>query len=236
MTSDRILIVDRELKMVRLVCELLTGAGYVSQVVNKAEQAIQMTAKEQPALVILDVALGAEIDGFEIIRRIREFSDIPIIVLSSRGESEDILRGFAFGADDYVIKPFDPKILLARIRAVLKRCQNRVIEPADIVCNNLVINLAARRVTLDGVEIYLTETEYNLLFELARHRNQVLTHEHLLMAVWGIEFSNEVDYLRSYIHILRRKLQIDPSRPKLIISRSGVGYMLDTSQSNASGE
>lgn len=110
--------------------------------------------------------------------------------------------------------------------AVLNRCQDRAVTPSQIICDDLVITPASRGVTLHGVEVYLTETEYNLLFELTAHRNQVLLHEQLLTAVWGAEFRNEPDYLHSYIHILRRKLESDPSQPRLIISRPGVGYML----------
>lgn len=230
MSPDRILIADRELKMVRLVREVLQCAGYTVLAAHKGEQAVQMVAKEQPDFVILALDLAGEANGFEVIRRIRAFSDVPVLILSERSESEDVLQGFAVGADDYVTKPFDPKILVARVRAISKRCQCRDRAPAEITCDSLVIDLAARRVTIEGSEIYLTETEYNLLVELARHRNQVLMHDQLLDAVWGPKFRNEVDYLRSYIHILRRKLESDPAQPRLILSRPGVGYMLVTAQ------
>jgi two-component system KDP operon response regulator KdpE len=143
-----------------------------------------------------------------------------------RSETDDILRGFEAGADDYIAKPFNSKILLARIKALLNRCQDHVATPVEIICNNLVINQAACQITLNGMPIYLTETEYNLLLELARHRDQVMLHEQLLMAVWGPSHCNEIDYLRSYIHMLRRKLEDKPSQPTLIISRPGIGYML----------
>lgn len=216
--------------MVRLVSEVLKSAGYSVLAAHKGEQAVQMAAKEQPDLVILDVDLAGDVNGLEATRRMREFSDAPIIILSARGESEDVLRGFTAGADDYVSKPFDPKILVARVRAILKRCQSKASAPAQIICDRLIIDLAARRVTVDGSEVYLTETEYNLLVELARNRNRVLMHDQLLDAVWGSKFRNEVDYLRSYVHILRRKLESDPAQPRLIISRPGVGYMLVTAQ------
>ncbi len=221
--------------MVRLVREVLKSAGYTVLVAHKAEQAIQMAAKEQPDLMILEVDLAGETNGFEVTRRIRQFSDVPVLILTTRGESEDVLHGFAVGADDYVTKPFDPKILVARVRAILKRCQAKEMAPAEIVCDHLSIDLAARRVTVDGSEIYLTETEYNLLVELARHRNRVLMHDQLLDAVWGPKFRNEIDYLRSYIHILRRKLESDPAQPRLIISRPGVGYMLVAAQNRRAG-
>ncbi len=235
MSPERILIADRELKMVRLVREVLKSAGYIVLAAHKGEQAVQMAAQEQPDLMILEVDLAGETNGLEATRRIRQFSDVPVLILSTRGESEDVLRGFSVGADDYVTKPFDPKILVARVRAILRRCQVKEPVPAEIVCDHLAIDLAARRVTLDGSEIYLTETEYNLLVELARHRNRVLMHDQLLDAVWGPKFRNEIDYLRSYIHILRRKLESDPAQPRLIISRPGVGYMLVTAQDRRAG-
>lgn len=228
MSPDRILIVDKEPKSLTLARQVLSAAGYVVLVARKGEQAIQMVAQDQPALLLLEVCLTGPLDGFAVTRRIRDFSDLPIIVLSSSGESADILRAYDAGVDDYITKPFDPKILLAHLRAVLKRARGNAAVPAEIVCDNLIINQAARRVTIEGAEIYLTETEYNLLLELARHRNQVLLHEQLLVAVWGANFRTEIDYLRSYIHILRRKLEPNPAQPRLILSRPGVGYMLVT--------
>ncbi len=232
MPSDRILVVDDDPKWIALVSQVLATANYTVIAVHKGERAVQMAATEQPALMILETDLPGEVSGLEVIRRIREFSDLPIIILSTRSESEDMLRGFDAGADDYVVKPFDPKILLARIRALLNRCQGKVVTPVEIVCGNLVINQASQKVTVDGVEVYLTETEYKLLLELAKHYNQVLLHEQLLTAVWGTQFRNEIDYLRSYIHILRRKLESNPAQPRLIVNRPGVGYMLIAGQSN----
>jgi two-component system, OmpR family, KDP operon response regulator KdpE len=231
MIPDCILIVDPEPKWVSLTSQILTTAGYAVAAANKGERAIQLLEKERPALVLMESQLLDDMNGFEFIHSIREFSDIPVIMLASSSKSEDILHGFDAGADDYITKPFDAKILLARMRAVLNRYRGRMVMPAEIVCNNLVINQANRGVTLDGVEVYLTETEFNLLIELARHSDQVLLHEQLLVAVWGVDFRNELDYLRSYIHILRRKLERDPANPRLIISRPGIGYMLVSNHS-----
>jgi two-component system KDP operon response regulator KdpE len=174
-----------------------------------------------------------EINGFDLVRRIRAFSDIPVIILSSSAEADDILRGFEAGADDYVTKPFHSKILLARISAVLNRCRGSAAAPVEITCSDVVINQAARQVKLNGLQIYLTETEYNLLLELATHSDQVMLHEQLLSAVWGQKYCSEVDYLRSYIHMLRRKLEKNPAQPRLIVSRPGIGYMLVSTPSEA---
>lgn len=233
MTLERILIVDYESKWVHLLRQILEGSGFNITAAHKGEQAIQLVAKEPPALVLTDACLAGEIDGYELVTQIRLFSEVPVIMLSASTATEDILRGFEAGADDYITKPFDSKILLARVRAVLNRCRGKASAPGEIVCNYLVIDQASRQVTVDGLLVYLTKTEYNLLLELARHINQVMSHEQLLQAVWGAKYSSELDYLRSYIHILRRKLERDPANPKLIISYPGIGYMLVSSSSSS---
>ncbi len=235
MTHARILVVDHESKMVHLLRQILTTAGYVVSAANKGERAVQLVAEEPPVLVLSETNLPGDVDGYAMVRRIREFSDIPIIFLTAGSEAEQMLAGFEAGADDYVTKPFDARVLLARIKAVLKRSQGVVSSPVEIPFGTFVINLASRQVFQNGIEIYLTETEYNLLLELVRHRNRVLLHEQLLMAVWGPKFSAEVDYLRSYIHMLRRKLERNPSQPQLIVSRPGVGYMLVSTPPDVSG-
>jgi two-component system KDP operon response regulator KdpE len=226
MTLDRILVVDNESKWVHLLRQILTSAGFVVRVTNKGEQAVQIAADEHLLLVLTESCQLGEINGFELVRRVRSFSDIPVIMISSSAEDEDVLRGFEAGADDYVAKPFNSKILLARMKAVLNRCQGDPAAPIEITCGDLVIFQAARQVTLNGVQVYLTETEYNLLLELATHSDKVMLHEQLLSAVWGPKYFNELDYLRSYIHMLRRKLEKNPSQPTLIVSRPGIGYML----------
>jgi two-component system KDP operon response regulator KdpE len=235
MTHARILVVDHESKMVHLLRQILTTAGYVVSAANKGERAVQLVAEEPPVLVLSETNLPGDVDGYAMVRRIREFSDIPIIFLTAGSEAEAMLAGFEAGADDYVTKPFDARVLLARIKAVLKRSQGVISSPVEIPFGTFVINLASRQVFQSGIEIYLTETEYNLLLELVRHRNRVLLHEQLLMAVWGPKFSAEVDYLRSYIHMLRRKLERNPSQPQLIVSRPGVGYMLVSTPPDVSG-
>lgn len=236
MPPDQILVVDPESKWLHLLRQILTADGFVVRVSNKGEQAVQMAAEECPVLILTEAYLPGGVNGFDLVRRVREFSDVPVIMLSVNAEPVEILHGFEVGADDYVSKPFDSKILLARIKAILRRCPGQQkAAPAEIVCNQLVIHPAARQVTLRGMPVYLTETEYNLLLELARHRDQVMLHEQLLLAVWGPQFRNELDYLRSYIHILRRKLESSPAQPTLIISRPGIGYMLVSAPGEASG-
>lgn len=237
MTEDKILIITHKPEMELLLHEVFAKTrGFVVIRPSKGEDEVRIAAIERPALIIMDVAKADEMSGFESLQRIREFSDVPIILLTHCDNVGDALLGFELGADDYMSMPIDPKLLLARVRVLLKRCQSQVDIPAEIVCNDLVIDLVARRVIRRETEIYLTDTEYKLLLELARHRNRVLMHEQILVAVWGREYCNEVGYLRSYIHILRRKLEYDPAQPRLIVSRPGIGYMLNTFQQDTPGE
>jgi two-component system KDP operon response regulator KdpE len=230
MANPSILIVEDEPKIIQLVREVLTASGFDVVTARNGKNGVEQAALEQPDLVILDILLPGEMDGYDVARRLREFSDVPIIFLTAKTREGDVLRGFDAGADDYITKPFNSKELLARIRAVLHRSQRSGAHPDDeeIVCSDLRIDLPRHKVTVRGLEIHLTATEYNLLHELAIHRNQVLLHEQLLTAVWGCEYRNDVDYLRAYIHSLRQKIEMDPADPKIIIRCPGVGYSLVT--------
>ncbi len=227
-SQARILVVDDEPKLVRLLREVLTAVGYEILAAQNGEQAVEMAALENPDLIILDLILGNGCDGYEAARRIREFSEVPIIMLTARARETDVLQGFSVGADDYIIKPFSSKELLARVRAVLKRARGDAEGTGEsiLVCGDLTIDLARRRVTLQDKEVHLTPTEYSLLHELAVHKNQVMLHEQLLTAVWGSEYRDDIDYLRSYIRYLRQKIELDPANPKIILRSPGVGYML----------
>ncbi|MBI3177279.1 MAG: response regulator transcription factor [Chloroflexi bacterium] len=228
MTQTRILVVDDEPKLVRLVREVLTATGFAVLSTGRGASAIEMVAREQPDLVLLDVVLSDASDGYTVARRVREFSDVPIIMLTAKAREADLLRGFDAGADDYIVKPFSSRELLARVQAVLKRVRRDTVTPAEaeIVCGDLRIDLARRRVTVGDREVHLTPTEYRLLHELATQRNRVLLHEQLLAAVWGAEYRDDIDYLRAYIRYLRHKLEADPANPRLIVTEAAVGYML----------
>jgi two-component system KDP operon response regulator KdpE len=230
--NERILIVDDEPKLVRLVQEVLSATGYEVLAASSGEQAIETIAIEQPDLVILDIILLGNLDGYEVAKRTREFSNVPIIMLTAKVRETDMLRGFETGIDDYITKPFSSKELLARVRAVLKRSQGiaATTMSSEIVCGDLRIDLLRRSVTLADRDIHLTPTEYKLLHELALNPNRVLLHEQLLSAVWGTEYRDDIDYLRAYIHYLRRKLEPDPGNPRMIVSSPGVGYMLEVNE------
>jgi two-component system, OmpR family, KDP operon response regulator KdpE len=232
MSKERILIVDDEPKLIYLVREVLSATGFEVLQTYKGEHAVEMVAVEQPDLILLDIVLPGQMDGYEIARRIRKFSNVPIIMLTAKVRESEMLRGFEAGADDYITKPFSSKELLARIRAILKRSHSGAEVPAEmeITCDRLKIDLARRRVTVEGCEVHLTPTEFNLLHELATHPNRVMLHEELLSAVWGAEYRDDLDYLRSYIRYLRQKIEADPSNPKIILRCPGVGYMLAASE------
>jgi len=228
--KPRALVVDDEPKLVRLVREVLSSIGFEVLSTGSGESAIEMAAVEQPDLILLDIVLRDNTDGYEVARRVREFSDVPILMLTAKSREPDLLKGFEVGADDYLTKPFSSKELVARARALLKR--TRGVEgspdPSRIECGDLHIDLVRRRVTVAGQEVRLTPTEYKLLCELATHPGQVMLHEQLLAAVWGEEYRNDLEYLRAYVRYLRQKLETDPAHPQRIVTAQGVGYSLTT--------
>lgn len=225
--AEKILVVDDEPRVVRLVSEVLKAMGYQVIAAVSGESALEMIALEQPDLVLLDVLLPSGPDGYEVCSRIREFSDVPVIMLTAKAQESDILRGFDAGADDYLTKPFSARELVARVRAVLRRAQRpEELRPTRLTCGDLEIDFARRIVRVRGERVSLTRTEYALLRYLALHANCVVLHEELLTAVWGPEYRDDVDYLRAYIRYLRRKLEEDPSHPRLILTSPGIGYML----------
>ena len=227
MDSKKILIVDDEPRLVHLVYEVLTATGYKVLAATNGLNAIETAAIEQPDLVLLDLMLPGGIDGYAAAKRIREFSDVPIVMLTAKVREADMLKGFETGADDYITKPFSSKELLARIAAILKRTETgKVTDATRIECGCLRIDLARHHVYVSGCNITLTPTEYKLLRELAMHHNQVMLHEQLLTAVWGPEYRNDLDYLRTYIRHLRQKIEPDPANPQLIVRVRGAGYML----------
>lgn len=225
-TKEKILVVDDQPRLVRLVCEVLGAVGYQVITSTGGESALELVALEQPDLVLLDILLPPGIDGYQTCQRIREFSNVPVIMLTAKAQENDMLRGFDVGADDYLIKPFSAKELVARVRAVLRRAQ-RSEEPTPILkCGQLEIDFARRQVRVADKTVALTRTEYALLRQLALTPNRVLLHQDLLAQVWGQEYRDDLDYLRAYTHYLRRKLETDPSNPEYILTSPGVGYML----------
>ncbi|MGB4862273.1 MAG: response regulator transcription factor [Tepidiformaceae bacterium] len=187
--------------------------------------AAELVETERPDVVLLDIGLP-DTDGFEVLRQIRDFSDVPVIILTAREDVMDKVKGLELGADDYMTKPFDHLELLARIRALLRRLdmpapRNRI---PSLKLGDLEVDFTAREATFNGVRLDLTPTEYKLLYHLVRNAGRVLTHETLLSRVWGSEYTDELDYLRVYIRRLRHKLQDDPVHPHYIETERGIGY------------
>jgi two-component system KDP operon response regulator KdpE len=232
--GEKILVVEDEPRVVRLVSEVLKAVGYRVVAAASGESAIEMFALEQPDLVLLDILLPRGPDGYEVCQRIREFSNVPVIMLTAKARESEVLRGFDAGADDYLTKPFSAKELIARVRAVLRRsAHSETGAPATLQCGELEIDFARRTAHIRGQPVHLTRTEFALLRELALHANRVVTHVELLTAVWGAEYRNDVDYLRAYVRHLRRKLEADPADPRFILTSQGVGYMLACPEENA---
>jgi two-component system KDP operon response regulator KdpE len=173
--------------------------------------------------------LPGDVDGYEVCRRVREFSAVPVIMLTAKIREVDMLHGFDVGADDYLTKPFNAKELIARVKAVLRRSSalgDQAVVTADLACGDLTVSFARRRVRVGDREVALTPTEFKLLQHLALNANRVVLHEDLLMEVWGPQYRDDIDYLRAYVRHLRRKLEDDPSEPHYILTTPGVGYML----------
>ncbi len=189
------------------------------------ESALDMVEQEHPDLVLLDIAMPG-IDGYETLRRLRGFSDIPVIMLTAKDSVLDKVKGLELGADDYVTKPFDHLELLARVKAVLRRLDmpQPVSRAPSFACGDLSVEFASRQVRLKGELVELTPIEYKLLYHLVRNAGRVLPHDTLLAKVWGREYTEEIDYLRVYIRRLRLKLEQDPERPRYIVTERGVGY------------
>lgn len=231
--KEKILLVEDQPQVIRLVTEILRPVGYEVIATANSETAVEMTAVEQPSLVLLDIMFPEGPDGFEICCHIRQFSDVPIIMLTAKAKENDKLHGFDVGVDDYLTKPFSAKELVARVRAVLRRTQRPDEKiTASLECGELVINFARHSVKVSGKEVSLTRTEYSLLRQLALNPNRVVLHRDLLNAVWGQEYRDDIDYLRAYVRYLRMKLEKDSSNPKYIITSPGIGYMLACQDTN----
>jgi two-component system KDP operon response regulator KdpE len=224
--SSTVLVLDDDPRMLRLLRLNLERDGYRVSTESDATSALDKVAIATPDLILLDVMMPV-LDGFTFLAQLREFSAVPVIMLTAKGEERDKVHGLDLGADDYLTKPFGPAEMLARVRAVLRRrAQPSQETSAVLTFGDLSIDLMRRRVVRAGNDIRLTPTEYKLLRELATNRGRVLLHGDLLARVWGPEYRDEVDYLWTYVRYLRNKIEPDPARPRYILSEPGVGYVL----------
>lgn len=223
-----IFIADDDPQMLRLMARNLELEGYATQTATNGQDALTAMENAIPDAVLLDVMMP-KMDGFAVCQRVRTFSNVPIIIVTARGQDQDKVRGLDLGADDYLTKPFSVDELLARVRAVLRRAGFRADVPAlpsTLTIGGLVIDFAQHLVTNEGTELTLTPTEYHLLAYLAQNAGRVLTQQMLLEHVWGSEYSSEHHMLQVNINRLRRKIEPDPAQPHYLLTKSGVGYLL----------
>ncbi len=222
-----VLAVDDEPRVLKLLKANLESSGYKVVTAEDGEQAVRLVESEGPDLVILDLMLP-KIDGYAVCRHIREFSAVPVIMLTARSAQVDLIHGFEVGADDYLTKPFSVTELLMRVAAVLRRSKwpEEIVTRQTFSVGPIEINFAQHLVTKHGEPVKLTPTEYRLLTYLASNANRVATHRELLRAVWGPEYGEETEYLRVYMRYLRQKLEPEPSNPRYLLTQPGAGYML----------
>ncbi|MDQ6672047.1 MAG: response regulator transcription factor [Chloroflexota bacterium] len=224
-TQHRVLVVDDEPHLVRAIRMYLELQGYIVFGAHSGEEALEATRQKLPDLVVLDVMMPG-LDGFETLQELRRFSDIPVIMLTARGDEDQKVRGLSLGADDYVTKPFSQRELLARVQAVLRRAEQPALVPKTRieVDHDLAIDFDRGDVFVRGQPVRLTATEYRLLYHLASNPGRLLPTETLLAKVWGYEYREEDHYVRLYVSYLRQKIEPDPSQPKYILTVPGLGY------------
>jgi DNA-binding response OmpR family regulator len=223
--THRILVVDDEPRMIRFIRMNLELEGFQVFEAGDGVRALQQVRDILPDLVILDVMMP-ELDGFETLRALREFSSVPVIMLTARGEEDDRVRGLELGADDYVTKPFSPRELVGRVKAVLRRTESpATAEKGPLhIDERLQIDFDRREIFVEGKPVKLRPTEFRLLYHLVSNAGWVVPHDQLLAKVWGYEYREETHYLRLYINYLRQKLEQDPAHPKYVLTERGVGY------------
>jgi two-component system KDP operon response regulator KdpE len=223
-SGKTVLVVDDESRMVEFITMNLELEGFRVVRAANGSEALEKASKEHPDLVLLDIMMP-EMDGFETLQALRETSSVPVIFLTAKSEEVDRIKGLDLGADDYITKPFSPRELVSRIRAVLRRTEPAAVTSSEIVVDDeLRVNFNQRKVIVRGQEVRLRPTEYRLLYQLVTNAGKLLTHEVLLSRVWGAEYRDEDQYVRLYITYLRQKIEKDPKNPKYILSERGLGY------------
>lgn len=221
---DKILVIDDEEPTVQLIAMLLERRGFEVIKAYRAEEGLRKAYKYQPDLVLLDIMMP-DMDGWEVCKRLREMSDVPIVFLSARGDVKDVVRGLEMGADDYIIKPYDNDELVARVKAHLRRSPRPNMSDELVFDNgNFRINFMNREVHVHEDLKHLTPKEFNLLAVLVRNAGRVVTRSELVTQAWGEEYGDAIDSLKLYVHYLRQKVERNPNQPEYIITSRGVGY------------
>ncbi|MZQ83987.1 response regulator [Paenibacillus sp. 5J-6] len=229
MNKKKIMIVDDEPKIVRFVAANLKSLDFETLTCQSGAEALEKAEEFDPDLILLDLMMPG-MDGFDVLKRLRSYSSVPVIMLTARSNGADKVQGLNLGADDYLTKPFSLDELFARVNAVLRRMDGRMAPPvttSEITLGPVTANLAQRRIWLGDTEVKFTETEYNLFALLLQHAGKVMTHEQLLSEVWGSEYRDEVEYLRVTIARIRQKIKsaAEGAAAELIVTYPGVGYM-----------
>lgn len=221
-----ILVVDDEAQIRRLLELTLQSNGFAARFAETGNEGVVKTASERPELVILDLGLP-DMDGLEVLKKIREWSSVPILILSVQSSENDIVSCLDSGADDYLTKPFRTGELLARMKTAMRH-RRALQEEAVFVFGDLQVDLSARVVKKNNEVVKLTATEYSLLTLFVRNAGRVLTHKYILEQIWGPTFAEEAQYTRVYVGLLRKKIENDPANPKIILTEAGIGYRLST--------
>ena len=222
-------MIDDDIPLTKTLQRILAEGGYFSLVAHTAEDGLFLAMNEIPDLILLDVMIP-NMGGWEVCRRVRIESEVPIIFLTAMGDSENIVKGLELGGDDYIVKPFNPKVVLARIRAHLRRINTPEQSPKLIFDEGaLIIDLLGHSVSKDGHLVELTPREYQLLTVLARNAGRVLTTNELVLNAWGMDKTMSRDNIKPYIHYLRKKIEKDPTSPKWVQTVRGIGYRFDNS-------
>lgn len=222
--TENILVIDDEIQIRRLLKISLENSGFKVFEAEDAKSGLQEVVNARPSLILLDLGLPDE-DGLDLLKNIRDFSSIPIIILSVRNSEKDIITALDSGADDYITKPFNTGVLLARIRTSIRHSQpEQMLE--NFTNGNMSVNFSTRIVKKKNSVVKLTSTEFSLLSLFIRNSEKVLTHNYILKEIWGKQFSEDTQYLRVYVAQLRKKLEDNPSRPKMFVTESGVGYRM----------
>lgn len=218
-----LLIIDDDKGLTRLLGDFLSGQGYSVRTVENGKLGLRAMYERQPEIILLDVTMP-EKDGWETLKRIREVSNVPVIMLTARGDEADILQGFSLGADDYVTKPFSFAQLSARMHAVLGRSGQENAAESKLAADGLEVDIGLKRVWRDGQPLALTPTEFKLLVTLMHHAGDVVSPKDLVKEVWGAQYTNEIGHVRRYVWHLRQKIEPDPENPRYIHNDRGFGY------------
>lgn len=221
----KVLVIDDELQMRKLLEMALTSYGYTAHLAATGQEGLMLAVSMHPDLVIVDLGLP-DMDGKDVVTRLREWSSVPIIVLTAREQEQEKITALDKGADDYVTKPFSMGELMARMRVCLRRfCHSEEQKPV-LCCGGISMDLLQHKVLVEGSEVKLTPTEYELLKYMLKNAGKVLTHKQILKAVWGNDYDEDLHYIRIYMRQLRRKIEKDPAQPKYLLTEAGVGYRL----------